>query len=109
MNGRMERRYRIRPVARRSPCFLPLLLIALALLAPLAAGADPCPDCGGSLQGCCASQGCSCCLPGSCVRTTLGGMDLGLRFTGLVVELPADRGLTADPRDVFHVPRPPLA
>jgi hypothetical protein len=36
-------------------------------------------------------------------------MEPGLGFTSLLGEPPADRGLTADPRDVFHVPRSPLA
>jgi len=96
-------------VARRFALLIPVLLAVLTLLAPVVAMADPCPDCGGPLQGCCPSQGCPCCLPGSSILTARVQVDLGLASTGLVGEQPADRCLSADSPDVFHVPKLPLA
>jgi hypothetical protein len=97
------------PVARRSALLVPVLLAVLALLAPMAVVADPCPDCRGPFQGCCPSQGCPCCLPGSSILTAEVRVDLGLASTGLAGEPPADRCLTADSPDIFHVPKLHLA
>jgi hypothetical protein len=94
-------------MARRSALLVALLLAALALLAPLAAVADSCPDC--ATRDCCPALGCACCLAGSSVLTAWPQVDLGLAFTALAEDPPADRGLSADPRDVFHVPKPSLA
>jgi hypothetical protein len=95
-------------VARRSALLAALLLAVLALLAPLAAVADSCPDCGPA-QNCCPSQGCACCLPGFSVLTAGARVDLVAASTAIVGDPPADRVLSADPRDIFHVPKSPLA
>jgi hypothetical protein len=96
------------PVARRSALLVALLLAVLALLAPLAAVADSCPDCGPT-RGCCPALGCPCCLSSASVLTAQVRVDLGPASTETVGERPLDRRLSADPRDVFHVPKPPLA
>ena len=96
-------------MARRFPLLIPVLLAVLALLAPMAVMADPCPDCGGPFQSCCPSQGCPCCLPGSSILTARVEVDLGAASTGLVSEPPVDRCLTAESPDIFHVPKLPLA
>jgi len=96
-------------VARRFPLLVPVLLAVLTLLAPVAAMADPCPDCGGPFQSCCPSQGCPCCLPGSSILPAWVGIDRGLASTGLVGEPPVDRCLTAESPDIFHVPKLPPA
>jgi hypothetical protein len=90
-----------------------VLLVALALLAPLAAVADPCPDCGPA-QDCCCSPGCRSSLGCTCglvltVLTATLRVDASSAWTGLVGHPPADRRASGDPRDVFHVPKPPLA
>lgn len=87
---------------------VPVLLIVLALFAPVVAATDGCVDCGPA-QGCCSSLGCPCCLPGSSVLTPRVRVDLGLARTRLAGQPPADRRLAADPRDVFHVPKSLLA
>jgi hypothetical protein len=94
-------------MARRSALLVPLLLAVLALLAPLAAVADACPDCGPS--GCCPSLGCACCLASASVLTAEVQVKAGSVSTVLVGDPPADRCLSADPRDVFHVPKSLLA
>lgn len=93
---------------RRSALLVPVLLIALALFAPVVSATDGCADCGPA-QGCCSSLGCPCCLPGSSVLTPRVRVDLGLASTGLAGQPPVDRRLAADPRDVFHVPKSLLA
>jgi hypothetical protein len=95
-------------VAQRSALLVALLLAILALLAPLAAVADSCPDCGPT-QGCCPTLGCPCCLSSASVLTTQARVDLGLASTAIAGDPPADRVLSADPRDVFHVPKSLLA
>ncbi len=95
-------------VARRSALLVALLLAVLALLAPLAAVADSCPDCG-PMQGCCPTLGCPCCLSSASVLTVQARVDLGPASTEAVGERPVDRRLSADPRDIFHVPKSPLA
>ena len=96
------------PVARRSALLVALLLAVLALLAPLAAVADSCPDCGPT-RGCCPALGCPCCLSSASVLTAQARVDLGPASTALAGDPPLDRRLSADPRDVFHVPKSPLA
>jgi hypothetical protein len=93
---------------RRSALLVPVLLITLALFAPVVAATDGCVDCG-LAQGCCSSLGCPCCLPGSSVLTPQVRVELGPASTGLAGQPPADRRLSVDPRDVFHVPKSPLA
>jgi hypothetical protein len=95
-------------VARRSALFVLALLTVLTLLAPVAAVADPCPDCGGSSQGCCPSQGCPCCLAVCSILTAGVRAHPVLTPAGLAGEPPADRCLSADSVDVFHVPKPSL-
>jgi hypothetical protein len=91
-------------VARRSALLVALLLAVLALLAPLAVVADSCPDCGPA-RDCCPALGCACCLAGSSVLTARARVDLGPASTAIVGDPPAHRRLSADPRDVFHVPK----
>jgi hypothetical protein len=95
-------------MSRRSAPVVPVLLIVLAFFAPVVAATDGCADCGPA-QGCCSSLGCPCCLPGSTVLTPQVRVDLGLARTGLAGQPPAERRLAADPHDVFHVPKSPLA
>ncbi len=96
------------PVARRSVLLIALLLAALALLAPLAAVADSCPDCGPA-RNCCPVLGCACCLAGSSVLTAQVRVDPGPASTEAIGERPVERRLSADTRDVFHVPKSLLA
>jgi hypothetical protein len=84
------------------------LLLALALLAPLAAMADACVDCDPA-QGCCLASGCLCCLPGSSVLAASVSLSLGSAPPGTASPAPDGRGLAAAPRGVFHVPKSPLA
>jgi hypothetical protein len=91
-------------MARRSALLIPGLLAALVLLAPMAAVADSCPDCG-PFQSCCPSQGCPCCLPSASVLTAGVRVDPNLGSTRLTAEPQADRCLSADSQDVFHVPK----
>jgi len=95
-------------MAPRPALVVSVLLVALALLAPLADVADPCPDCGPA-QGCCSSQGCRCCLVLTSVLTVAVRVDASTAWTGLVVHASAQRSPSADSRDVFHVPKSPLA
>jgi hypothetical protein len=88
---------------------IPVLLVALALFAPVVAATDGCADCGSAQGCCCSSLGCPCCLPGSSVLTPQVRVDLGLAWTGFASEPLADHRLSADPRDIFHVPKSPLA
>jgi hypothetical protein len=85
-----------------------VLLAALGLLVPLAAVADPCPDCG-PVQGCCPSLGCACCAPGAALLPVMVPVALSPAWTALVGDRAADRCPSADPRDVFHVPKSPPA
>lgn len=94
-------------VARRSALLVALLLAVLALLAPLGAMADSCPDC--ATRDCCPALGCACCLAVSSVLTAGVRVDRGSASTDLVGDPPADRRLVADPRDVLHVPKSLLA
>src|SRR3954463_5071781 len=75
-------------MARRSALLIPGLLAALVLLAPMAAVADSCPDCG-PFQSCCPSQGCPCCLPSASVLTAGVRVDPNLGSTRLT---PRPRG-----------------
>ena len=95
-------------VARRSVLLVALLLAVLALLAPLAPVADSCPDCG-PMQGCCPTLGCPCCLSSTSVLTAEVRVNLGPASTEAIGERPVERRLSADTRDVFHVPKPSLA
>lgn len=92
-------------MARRSALLALALLAVLTLLAPVAALADSCPDCDGSYQGCCPSQGCPCCLPGGSILPAGVAAHVALAASGLATEPPADRCLSAASPDVFHVPK----
>ena len=85
-----------------------ILLVALALLAPLASVADACPDCG-SQQGCCATQGCPCCVALTSVLPVMPEVAVGLGWVGFALSPEADRCPAGDPHAVFHVPKSPLA
>lgn len=95
----------IGPMASRSAA---LLLAVLALLLPLAGFAEPCDEClGGERPDCCppACSVCVCCATG---RTVLTGAVLMDREPGLALafgDAAGDPTLSADPRDVFHVPK----
>ena len=95
-------------MAPRPALVVSVLLVALALLAPLATVADPCPDCGPA-QGCCSSQGCACCLVLTSVLTASVRVEASTAWTGLVTPPPAERRPAVASRDVFHVPKSPLA
>ena len=95
-------------MARRSALLAALLLAVLALLAPLAVVADSCSDCGPA-RSCCPAMGCACCLSSASVLTAQVRVDLGLASTEAIGERPVERRLSADTRDVFHVPKPSLA
>ncbi|HEV8578128.1 MAG TPA: hypothetical protein VGX68_03515 [Thermoanaerobaculia bacterium] len=94
------------------PAFrLMALLALLAFLAPIAALAEACDDCLWSASpGCCPPSCCACCLQSaSAVSMTAPAAEPPLPDAGPADDREADRRLAADPRDVFHVPKPPLA
>jgi hypothetical protein len=96
-------------MAPRPALLVSILLVALALLAPLVAVAvDPCPDCGPS-QGCCSSQGCPCCLALTSVLTVTVRLNASSAWTTLVGHSAEERYLSSDPREIFQVPKSPLA
>jgi hypothetical protein len=88
-----------------------LVLIALALLLPLAAGAEACGTClaGDADDSECCPPACALCLCCGTAATELSippRVDRGLTPVLLAGE-PADgRRASSDPRDVFHVPKP---
>lgn len=94
-------------MARRSAFLTLLAFLALAL--PLAAVADSCVDClWADSPDCCPPFCCSCCVPGA----ALSGSALaesGLREAGSAGEPAEVQALSADSRDVFHVPKSFLA
>lgn len=93
-------------MARRFALRLPVLLVALALVLPLAAVADSCVDClGAASPDCCPPSCCSCCVHGGATLRGLARMDAGLGEAGLAGDPVEDRALPSDPRDVFHVPK----
>ena len=95
-------------MARRSA--LPLLLTAVVLLAPLAVVADSCVDCMWvNSPGCCLSSCCPCCVHGSSALAASVRVNPGQAWRELAGIPAADLCLAADPRDVFHVPKPLLA
>ncbi|HEX6861202.1 MAG TPA: hypothetical protein VF414_00205 [Thermoanaerobaculia bacterium] len=85
-----------------------LLLALLALLLPLAGFAETCDEClGGEVPGGCppACSLCVCCAPGSAAVSLSPRVDRS-PAPGLWIAEPVDAaGLSADPRDVFHVPK----
>jgi hypothetical protein len=85
-----------------------ILLLAVALWAPVAVVADPCPDCG-PVQDCCLASGCACCLVVSSVLTA----PVQAAPAPVRADAPAKaregRRLAAHGPGVFHVPRLPLA
>jgi hypothetical protein len=91
---------------RRSALLVFLLLVALALLAPLAALADSCTDClWGAPAKCCPSSCCSCCAPGASALTSSAWRAVGPARSGLAVAALEDGCLSTSSRDVFHVPK----
>jgi hypothetical protein len=84
-------------------------VIALAFLVPVAGLAGVCGDCaGGEVPGCCPPT-CSLCLCCGKAPTRLDGADKIAPEPGRAPAFgePANGGpLCADPRDVFHVPKP---
>jgi hypothetical protein len=86
-----------------------LLLIALALLLPLAAGAESCDTClSGDSADCCPPTCALCVCCGQSVPELSGSptVDRYAETTAFVAG-PAEVGCrSADPRDVFHVPKP---
>lgn len=85
-----------------------LFLIALALLLPLAASVETCDTCLAGDSGCCPPSCvlCLCCAPAG---TELSGPPRMERRPSpvLLAGEPAVGGpASADPRDVFHVPKP---
>jgi hypothetical protein len=95
-------------MARRSA--LPLLLTAVALLAPLAVVADSCVDCLWSASpGCCLTSCCPCCVHGSSTVTVPVRVSPDAAWRELAGDPAPDPCLAADPRDVFHVPKSALA
>jgi hypothetical protein len=91
------------------PARLSLLLIALALLLPLAAGAERCDTClTGSSADCCPPT-CALCFCCGQSSPELSGSPTVDRCaaTAFMLAHPAEAGCqSADPRDVFHVPKP---
>jgi hypothetical protein len=85
------------------------LIIALALLLPLAAGAESCDTClSGDLPDCCPPT-CSLCFCCGQSAPELSGPPTVDRYaeTAAFVAGPVEQDcLSADPRDVFHVPKP---
>lgn len=82
------------------------LLALLALLVPLAVGADACDDClGGAQAGCCPPSCCPCCLQLSPSLTVSLPADPISVDLGRATEPAANRPQSSDPRDVFHVPK----
>jgi hypothetical protein len=96
-------------MSRRSLLWLSALWMALAFLAPLAGLADSCQDCLWTPGNCCAASGCPCCIHGSSVLTHVSPPELSPASMGITPDALPDRCLSADPRDVFHVPKSPLA
>jgi hypothetical protein len=86
-----------------------ILLIALALLLPLAAGAERCDTClAGDSADCCPPT-CSLCFCCGQSAPELSGPPTVDRYaeTATFVAGPVEQDcLSADPRDVFHVPKP---
>jgi hypothetical protein len=95
-------------MTRRSAGFLAILFLAVALWAPVAVVADPCPDCG-PVQDCCLASGCACCLVVSSVLTAPVQAAPAPVRTDAPAEAREGRRLSAHGPGVFHVPRIPLA
>lgn len=87
---------------------LTILLIALSLVLPFMATADGCTDClQESAPGCCppACSRCLCCVQSAPALPAAGQADLHPTSTDLTGEREAGRCLSADPRDILHVPK----
>lgn len=88
---------------------LPLVwMIVLALLLPLAGLSAECDDCyGAGTPGCCppACSLCLCCGPGPMTLAGAPGMHRDPKLASLLRGSPEGGPLSADPRDVFHVPK----
>jgi hypothetical protein len=85
-------------------------MIVLALLLPIAGFADSCEECGGGQPGCC-PPGCSLCLCCGQGRTVLAGavwMDRDPGLDAAFGEAAEGHALSANPSDVFHVPKTSL-
>jgi len=86
-----------------------LLLIALALLLPLAAGAESCDTClAGDLPDCCPPTCalCVCCAQSAPELSGPPTVDCYAETAAFVAGPVEQDCLSADPRDVFHVPKP---
>ncbi|HSF41791.1 MAG TPA: hypothetical protein VLT87_18465 [Thermoanaerobaculia bacterium] len=85
-------------------------MIVLAFLLPLAGFAESCDECGGGEPGCCPSA-CSLCLCCGQGRTVLAGavrMDRDPGLASAFGDAAEGHALSADPHDVFHVPKTSL-
>jgi len=84
-------------------------MILLAFLLPLAGFAESCDEClRGGLPGCC-PPGCSLCFCCGQGGTFLAGalrMDRDPGLASAFRDAAGGYALSADPRDVFHVPKP---
>lgn len=87
------------------------LLALLALLLPAAVMAEGCDDCLGSASpDCCPASCCACCLQGPSSLSVSAPADLSSPGdAGPAGDLAENRLLLSPPRDVFHVPKSPLA
>lgn len=95
-------------MARRSTAPLLILLAVLAFLLPLAGFADSCDEClGGEQPGCC-PPACSLCVCCGQSRTVLAGavrMDRDPGLASAFGDAAEGHALSANPSDVFHVPK----
>ena len=85
-----------------------LFLAVLALLLPLAGFAETCDEClGGEQPGCCppACSLCVCCSPGRTIPAGAVRMERDPSLATAFAESASGQALSADPRDVFHVPK----
>lgn len=89
---------------------LAVLWIALALLLPVGALAETCVDCLGSAAAdCCPPSCCPCCVQTPSALTAVIASAPSPVDAGSAGDPAADGSRFADPRDVFHVPKSPLA
>lgn len=91
-------------MSRRCALFICFLVTALALFAPIAAAADSCPDCGLGEDGC-PPGSCPCCTEGAAIPTSVLQVDPGKDCTELLASPPAAPCCSADPAEIFHVPK----
>jgi len=86
-----------------------VLLAALALLLPSAAGAVVCADClSGASPDCCPPSCCSCCAHSPSVLTGLVRVALHPAPVDLARPPQEDPAPSLHPRDIFHVPKTSL-